>query len=82
MKNNSNMPNLSQGQIDLLLRMASQKMGVAPDKLKAQLQRGELPQGVNTANVQQILNDPKRLEELLNSDRAKRTLQSLMNNNG
>ncbi|WP_312643209.1 hypothetical protein [Hydrogenoanaerobacterium sp.] len=80
MKNNSGMPNISNAQIDLMLNMVSQKMGVTPDQLKAQLQGGDLPQGLNAGNVKQVLNDPQKLESLLNSDKIKQVMQDLMNN--
>ena len=80
MKNTEGMPNLSQGQIEMLLRLASQKMGVTPEKLMTQLKGGEIPKGLNISAVKDILADPKKLEALLNSDKAKAALQSLMNN--
>ncbi|RPF47957.1 hypothetical protein EDD70_0765 [Hydrogenoanaerobacterium saccharovorans] len=79
MKNNSGMPNISNAQIDMMLKMASKKLGVTPDQLKSQLQKGDLPQGLNAGNVQQFLNDPKKIEELLNTDNAKKILKDLMN---
>lgn len=78
MNHNTGMPNLSSGQIDMLLRMASAKLGVSPEKLKTQLQKGDLPQGITAQNVQQLLNDPKKLEMLLSSDKAKKALQDFM----
>lgn len=79
MKNSSGMPNLSQSQIETLMRMASQKLGVSPDKLMAQLQSGDLPKGMNMGMVRDVLSDPQKLEALLNSDKAKKALQELMN---
>lgn len=80
MNNNSGMPNLSATQVNQLLNLASKKMGVSPDDLKSQLQSGSLPQGLNTNTVSQYLNDPKKLEQLLSSDKAQKVLRDLMNN--
>lgn len=80
MNNNTGMPNLSAGQVSQLLNMASKKMGVSPDELKSQLQSGSLPQGLNTSTVAGILNDPKKLEQLLSSDKAQKILRGFMNN--
>lgn len=80
MNNNSGMPNLSATQVNQLLNLASKKMGVSPDDLKSQLQNGSLPQGLNTNTVSQYLNDPKKLEQLLSSDKAQKVLRDLMNN--
>lgn len=80
MNNNSGMPNLSATQVNQLLNLASKKMGVSPDDLKSQLQNGSLPQGLNTNTVSQYLNDPKKLEQLLSSDKAQKILRDLMNN--
>lgn len=79
MTNNSGATNLSAGQIDMLLNMASKKMGISPDNLKTQLQNGVLPQGVNAGTVSEYLNDPQKLEQLLSSDRAQKALRDLMN---
>ncbi|MEF9853162.1 MAG: hypothetical protein RR879_05725 [Hydrogenoanaerobacterium sp.] len=79
MKNDLESQGLSQAQVEMLLNAASQKLGIAPDKLLGQLKGGDLPQGLNMNMVKNILSDPQKLEALLNSEKAKKVLQSLMN---
>lgn len=73
-----NTPNLSQGQINLLLNLASKKLGLSSTQLRAKLEQGDLPQGLNANTVAQYLNDPKKLEQLLNSEQVKQALNGLM----
>lgn len=82
MNNNSGIPNLSQNQLDAMLKMAGSRLGVSPEALKQQLQSGKLPQGVSNTMVSQYLSDPKKLESLLSSPQARQFLQNMMNNKG
>lgn len=77
-ENTQGLPNFSQGQLDMLLGMASKQLGVKPDELKRQLQNGQMPSGVDTSNLAQYLGDSKKLEALLNSKATQQLLQGLM----
>ena len=84
MRNLNNTPNLSNDTIQQMLKMAGEKMGTDPVKLRRQLEQGafqealgKIPSG-QSARIQQVLNDPKALEALLNSPKAKQMLQNLM----
>lgn len=79
-----NTPNISPEKLNELLNLAGKKMGTDPMKLKNQLEQGAFndvlknvsPQ--QSQNINKVLSDPKALEALLNSPKAKLLLQSLM----
>ena len=81
-QNSQGMPSFSQGQVDMLLNMASSRLGVKPEELKRQLQSGQLPSGVDQGSLSQFLGDQKKLESLLSSKATQQLLQGLMNNKG
>lgn len=79
-----NMPNMSSEMLNQLLQVAGRKMGTDPMKLKNQLERGafsdvlgSLPQD-QSEMVQNMLQNPKALEQLLNTPKAQQLLKDLM----
>ena len=72
----SNM-NFSPDKMNLLLNMAGKKLGKDPQALKQQLESGNLGDAIsgldaNTQNkIGAILQDPKALETMLQSDQVK-----------
>ncbi|MCL2057377.1 MAG: hypothetical protein FWH02_09215 [Oscillospiraceae bacterium] len=69
--------NLSPDKMDFLLGMAGKKLGKDPQSLKQQLESGNISEAINgldesTKNkIGDILKDPKALEAILKSDKAK-----------
>jgi hypothetical protein len=63
--------NLSQQQLDNLLKIAGQKLGKEPEELKGQLERGEFDQMIGgldpsaQSKIAALANNPQALEALL-----------------
>ncbi len=81
----NNMPNnMSKEKLDLLIKIAAQQMGQDPARLKQQLSTGGVDQilrGLNPSQSKQIgqlLNDPRALEQFLNSPQAKKMMSELL----
>ena len=77
--------NFSQKQQDELLTLAAKKLGISEDKLKNQLDKGAVEDivkqagaGGNMAQVNQILNNPTMLQQMLSSPQAADILRKIM----
>jgi len=76
--------NLSEAKLNALLSMAGKKLGQDPQTLKQQLQSGKLDDimnGMDTSAKEKmagLMNDPKRLEALMQDDKVKKLLSGLM----
>lgn len=78
-----NLPkNISERQLDSMLKMASQRLGRTPQELREQLQSGDLNKvGINEQQQQQIgqlLKDPKALTQFMQQPQIKEILDNLM----
>lgn len=71
-------------QIQNILNSLSQKLGESPDKLKANMQKGDMSKMFNNMDkkqaekVQSILNDREKTEKLLSTPQAQALLKKLM----
>ncbi|MEE1125488.1 MAG: hypothetical protein U0L18_06070 [Acutalibacteraceae bacterium] len=71
-------------QIQNILNSLSQKLGESPDKLKANMQNGDMSKVFNNMDrkqaerVQSILNDREKTEKLLSTPQAQALLKKLM----
>ena len=71
-------------QIQNILNSLSQKLGESPDKLKANMQNGDMSKMFNNMDkkqaekVQSILNDKQKTEKLLSTPQAQALLKKLM----
>lgn len=71
-------------QIQNILNSLSQKLGESPDKLKANMQNGDMSKVFNNMDkkqaekVQSILNDKEKTEKLLSTPQAQALLKKLM----
>lgn len=85
MDNNSN--NFNQEKLNGLLKFASKKLGTSEENLKNLGNNPNLSdtvknfKGVDMNKFNSIMNDPKKLEEVLNSPQAKSLLSKLMEGN-
>lgn len=79
-----NNQNLDSKKLNELIGMASQKLGTDPQKLKAQLEKGAFDDVIKNLNskqsnqINQLLNNPKALEQVLNTPQAQKLLRDLM----
>lgn len=70
--------------MNALLGMAGKKLGKDPRQLRAQLENGQLNQVLGNldpqraAQINQLLNNPQQLEQMLNSPQVKSLLNGLM----
>ena len=77
-------PNIPQEKMGSLLEIAGKKLGKSPDQLKQELEQGNMDQILsgldqNTASkVNGLLKDPKALESMLASDKAKSFINALL----
>ena len=80
----SNNLNLSQDQMDSLMQMAGKKMGTDPQKLKEQMQSGQMGGILKNLNpnqqaqIQNLMNNPAAIEQLMNSPKVQMLLKGLM----
>lgn len=71
-------------QIQNILNSLSQRLGESPDKLKANMQNGDMSKVFNNMDrkqaerVQSILNDREKTEKLLSTPQAQALLKKLM----
>lgn len=71
-------------QIQNILNSLSQKLGESPDKLKANMQNGDMSKMFNNMDkkqaekIQSILNDREKTEKLLSTPQAQALLKKLM----
>ncbi len=67
--------NLSQGQLDMLLKLASKKLGKSPDEIKSQVEQGNLQNllsGLDPATqnrVAEFASNPSAVQTILSSGR-------------
>lgn len=78
-----NLPkNISEKQIDSMLKMASQRLGRSPQELREQIQSGNLDKvGINEQQKQQIgqlLKDPQALTNFMQQPQIKEIIDNLM----
>ncbi|HIZ55443.1 MAG TPA: hypothetical protein H9671_04460 [Firmicutes bacterium] len=77
------MKNLSEAQMNALLKMAGSKLGTSPEALKQQLSTGKLDphilqnMGANGDKLQQVLQHPELANQMLNSPEAQQLLKQL-----
>ena len=68
---------LPPSKMDGLLEMVGKKLGVSPEQLRSDLESGKLEQAMQNlpkkeaANVQNLLKDQKKVEQLMNTPQAK-----------
>ena len=78
--------NLSQNQINALLKMAGKKLGTDPNQLKQKLENGNVGEvvqqlgGDQAGQINQLLNNPTEMEKFFNSPQMKDMMNKLMNN--
>ncbi len=71
-------------QMDGLLQMVGKKLGVSPEQLRSDLESGKLEQAMQkmpkkeAATMQNLLKDPKKMEQLMNAPQAKALYEKLM----
>ncbi len=72
--------NISPDQMDSLMQMASQKMGTDPQKLKEQMQSGNIDGLMQnlTPGQQAQMNNPAAIEKLIASPKVQMLLKGLM----
>lgn len=75
--------NLNPQQIDGLLRMASSRLGVAPEELRRQLESGDIQRMAQKLTPQQqqqmtgLLRDPQAAAQLAQSPQVRQLLEQL-----
>ena len=77
-----NKNNISNSQMEMLLKIASQKMGMDPKDLKSKMENGNLNEILEKANVKStdmgnILNNTQMMENLMNSKEAREIFKNL-----
>ena len=76
--------NISPDQMDSLLALAGKKMGKDPEKLREQMQSGQMDGILKTLNpnqqaqIQILMNNPAAIEQLMNSPKVQMLLKGLM----
>jgi hypothetical protein len=77
--------NLSQQQMDNLLKIAGKKLGKDPEDLRGQLERGELDQMISglkpetQSKIAELANNPKAVEALLGGGRLGEIIANFTN---
>ncbi|MBQ8825026.1 MAG: hypothetical protein IJZ64_07350 [Ruminococcus sp.] len=77
-------PNMNSAQLNNLLNTVSKKLGVSPAQLKQDLESGKLESAMkgmkkdDAAKMQQVINNPKMMEKLINAPQAKALYEKLM----
>lgn len=75
---------LPPSKMDGLLEMVGKKLGVSPEQLRSDLESGKLEQAMQNlpkkeaANVQNLLKDQKKVEQLMNTPQTKALYEKLM----
>ena len=81
MRNNFN---LSQSQMELLLSIAGKKMGKDPDKIKQQMQNGQVNDLIaglspdQQAKIIGLMQNPQALQQLVANPKVQQLLKELM----
>lgn len=76
--------NFSQKQMDLLLQMAGQKIGASPDKLREQMQSGQVDSLISAlppdkqAQINSVMQNPGAIEQLMKNPQVQQLLKNLM----
>lgn len=74
-------PNMSNAQLEALLRLTSQRLGTTPEALKQAAQNGEMNKllgGMDqsqSASLQKVLSDPEAAKKLLSTPQAQKLFQ-------
>ena len=75
---------MQSSQMDGLLQMVGKKLGVSTEQLRADLESGKLDQAMQkmpkkeAATMQNLLKDPKKMQQLMNAPQAKAINEKLM----
>ncbi len=78
-----NKNNIDPNRINGLLEVVSKKIGVAPEKLKSELESGKFDSAIagmsksDAAKFQQAVNNPKLVEKLLSTPQAQAIYKKL-----
>ena len=81
-------PNMSNNQLEALLKLTAQRMGTTPEALKQAAQNGDLSRMMGnmdqnqSAAMQKVLNDPEAAKKMLSSPQAQKLLQMFQGGNG
>ena len=78
----SNPVNLDPRQVEVLLQSLAQQMGCSPESLRQQLQSGNISgitssMGESGRQVQQLLKDPRQLQQAMNSPQMRELLRRI-----
>lgn len=74
-------------QLDEMLRVVSAKLGISPEKLRNDLEAGRFDQAIaglqvqDRAKLQQVLTNPQKLDQIMNSQQAKALYEKLTKDN-
>lgn len=74
-------PNMSNAQLEALLKLTSQRLGTTPEALKQAAQNGEMNKllgGMDqsqSASLQKVLSDPEAAKKLLSTPQAQKLFQ-------
>ena len=85
-ENLKNMLNdIPQQKLDDLLKAASKKLGLDPEKVKSQMSNPDAAsevmsksKGIDSSQLKSVLNDPKTLEGILNSPKGRKLIEELL----
>ncbi|MBE6905755.1 hypothetical protein [Marasmitruncus massiliensis] len=76
--------NFSQNQLDALIRLAGRKMGTDPQKLKQQMESGQMDSVLKNLNANQqaqfknLVNNPAAVQQLIENPNMQTLLKNLM----
>ncbi len=76
----NNIPNLTPAQQQALIKMASEKLGMAPQNLEAAIKNGNINTLGSKAGIQidKYMNDPKAIEKLLSDPKAQAMIKKMI----
>ncbi len=83
-----NQNDFSAGQVNDMLKTASNKLGISPEELKQQLESGNLQNALqkmgprNAAKLQKILSDPQLSQQFLSDPKVLAKLKVILGQNG
>ncbi len=78
--------NLSQNQLDSLVKLAGKKMGIDPNDLKQQMESGQMDGILNNLNsnqkaqMQNLMNNPKAIQQLMENPKLQALIKNLTGN--
>ncbi len=76
--------NFSENQLDALIRLAGKKMGTDPQKLKQQMENGQMDGILKNLNANQqaqfqnLVNNPAAIQQLMENPNMQALLKNLM----